>query len=62
MHCPAPFRIALALACTVAALFTMWTAWRDMYVASSGERLLRIGLMIAFAILTAGCFKRARGR
>jgi hypothetical protein len=33
------------------ALYTMWTAWRDMYVASSGEWLLRIGLMIAFALL-----------
>ena len=52
----------LALACTVAALFTMWTAWRDMYVAGSGERLLRIGLMIAFAVLAGECFKRATRR
>jgi hypothetical protein len=54
--------LILALASTAAMFYFMWIAWRDVAVSGGGERLMRIGLMIGFAIAGAECFKRATRR
>ena len=43
-------------------LYTAWATWRELYVISDGERLLRIALMIVFAVVGRECFKRVKTR
>lgn len=55
-------RLILGVGCGVAALYLMIGAWQDIAFVGRQERLVRLGLMIAFAFVGGECFKRVSRR
>ncbi len=51
--------LILGVGCGVAALYLMVAAWQDIAFVGRRERLVRLGLMIAFAFVAGERFKRA---